>query len=70
MSSPGVIQAVVPAEGRGPVPGPLRSTDRFLERRSCYPARAGGLWLWKILVPSGLRAVVVPSGCRATVQPC
>ena len=29
----------------------------------------GGLWLWKILVPSGLRAVVVPSGCRATFQP-
>ena len=35
-----------------------------------HPARAvGGLWLWKTLVPSGLRAVVVPSGCRATVQP-
>jgi hypothetical protein len=27
-----------------------------------HPARAGGLWLWKTLVPSGLRAVVVPSG--------
>ena len=34
-----------------------------------YPARGGGPWLWRILVPSGLRAVVVPSGCRVTVQP-
>jgi hypothetical protein len=35
-----------------------------------HPARAGGgLWLWKTLVPSGLRAVVVPSGLRVTVQP-
>jgi hypothetical protein len=34
-----------------------------------HPARAGGPWLCRILVPSGLRAVVVPSGCRATVQP-
>ena len=34
-----------------------------------YPAWAGGLWLCRILVPSGLRAVVVPSGLRVTVQP-
>jgi hypothetical protein len=37
-----------------------------------HPARAGGAlgpWLCRILVPSGLRAVVVPSGCRVTVQP-
>jgi L-glyceraldehyde 3-phosphate reductase len=34
-----------------------------------YPGLAGGPWLRKTLVPSGLRAVVVPSGCRVTVQP-
>ncbi|HLM90244.1 MAG TPA: hypothetical protein VK284_14710, partial [Streptosporangiaceae bacterium] len=45
---------------QGPAPGPP----------VVHPGRAaGGLWLWKVLVPSGLRAVVVPSGCRATVQP-
>jgi hypothetical protein len=37
--------------------------------RPGYPARAGGPWLRKTLVPSGLRAVVVPSGLRVTVQP-
>jgi hypothetical protein len=35
----------------------------------CYPARAGGLWLWRILVRSGFQAVVVPSGLRTRVQP-
>ena len=34
-----------------------------------YPGLAGGPWLRKILVPSGLRAVVVPSGAKVTVQP-
>jgi hypothetical protein len=28
-----------------------------------------GRWLFKTLVPSGLRAVVVPSGLRVTVRP-
>jgi hypothetical protein len=39
------------------------------ERHAGPAAYPGGLWLWKVLVPSGLRAVVVPSGCRATFQP-
>ena len=34
-----------------------------------YPGCGGGPWLCRILVPSGLRAVVVPSGFSATVQP-
>jgi hypothetical protein len=34
-----------------------------------HPGQAGGLWLLKTFVPSGLRAVVVPSGFRVTVQP-
>jgi membrane-bound metal-dependent hydrolase YbcI (DUF457 family) len=34
-----------------------------------YPGRAGGLWLWRILVLSGFHAVVVPSGFRTRVQP-
>ena len=39
-------------------------------RTGGHPARAvGGLWLCRILVPSGLRALVVPSGLRVTVQP-
>ena len=38
-------------------------------RAGCYPARAGGLWLWRTLVRSGFQAVVVPSGFRTRVQP-
>ena len=47
------------------------TSDSPITKRACsgYPARAGGLWLWNTLVPSGLRALVVPSGYRATVQP-
>jgi aconitate hydratase len=52
--------AMVLAGGQIPL---VRCGERRLEDQ------LGGLWLWKILVPSGLRAVVVPSGCRATVQP-
>jgi len=37
--------------------------------RPGYPARAGGPWLWRILVLSLFQAVVVPSGLRMTVQP-
>jgi hypothetical protein len=48
---------------RSPLPGPGGGA------RAGYPGRAGGPWLRKILVPSGLRAVVVPSGCSVTVQP-
>jgi len=36
---------------------------------AAYPARAGGLWLWRILVRSGFQAVVVPSGFRTRLQP-
>src|SRR6202162_6024397 len=34
-----------------------------------YPARAGGLWLWRTLVRSLFQALVVPSGFRTRVQP-
>ena len=34
-----------------------------------HPARVGGSWLLRTLLPSGLRAVVVPSGFSVTVQP-
>ena len=37
--------------------------------RGCYPARAGGLWLWMTLVLSRFHAVVVPSEFRTRVQP-
>ena len=37
-------------------------------RAGCYPARAGGLWLWRTLVRSGFQAVVVPSGFTTSVQ--
>jgi hypothetical protein len=30
---------------------------------------AGGPWLWSVLLPSGLVAVVVPSGLRVIFQP-
>jgi hypothetical protein len=30
---------------------------------------AGGLWLWRVRVPSGLVAVVVPSALRVMAQP-
>jgi hypothetical protein len=32
-------------------------------------ARAGGPWLRRVLLPSGLVAVVVPSGCKVMPQP-
>jgi len=32
-------------------------------------ARAGGPWLCRVRVPSGLVAVVVPSGCKTMPQP-
>src|SRR6185437_6081522 len=35
----------------------------------CYPARAGGPWLWSTLVLFLFQAVVVPSGLTTRVQP-
>jgi hypothetical protein len=34
-----------------------------------YPGRGGGLWLWTVFLPSGLRAWLVPSGWTVRVQP-
>ncbi len=42
---------------------------RGARRPGCYPARAGGPWLWSTLVLSLFQAVVVPSGFRIRVQP-
>jgi hypothetical protein len=45
---------------------------RRREQRSPVPqaaAAAGGLWLCRTRVRSGLTAVVVPSPCRVIVQP-
>ena len=47
---------------RWPLPVLAATTDG-------YPGRAGGPWLWRILVLSGFHAVVVPSGFRTSVQP-
>src|SRR5690348_9603296 len=37
--------------------------------RGCYPARAGGPWLWSTFVLFLFQAVVVPSGLTTSVQP-
>jgi hypothetical protein len=65
---------VTDADGR-PVPAGAGMMDTYLpipekfSRWPGYPARAGGPWLWRILVLSLFQAVVVPSGLSTTVQP-
>ena len=46
-----------------------RGNCRGWPARAGYPARAGGLWLWRVLVRFLFQAVVVPSGFRIRVQP-
>jgi hypothetical protein len=52
--------------GRHPVRACLRVRSGA---GGCYPARAGGPWLWSTLVLSLFHAVVVPSGLTTRVQP-
>ncbi len=46
-----------------------RGTCRGWPARAPYPARAGGLWLCRVLVRFLFQAVVVPSGFSTRVQP-
>jgi hypothetical protein len=64
--SPEVPATVYHADGQ------VMSFWRYVDpqaRPGYHPGRAGGLWLWRILVLPGFQAVVVPSGFRTRVQP-
>jgi hypothetical protein len=49
------------------------SRNTGYERRAMttgrHAAMSGGGWEWRVLLPSGLVAVVVPSGWRVKIQP-
>jgi hypothetical protein len=56
-------------DGRTDIWAKVRERFASVQGRALPAAYPGGPWLLRILVPSGLRAVVVPSGCRVTVHP-